>query len=184
TGLCISPGYNATVFEPIDAYKGDLARSYFYMMTRYYGGINSWSSPMLSGGDLAPWAVAVLLQWNDLDPVSPKETARNNAIFALQHNRNPFIDRPEWVHAIWGGTVGVQAQEAPALEVITDASGIEVERATSGPGTLLVRDASGRTVLRAPLSAAREHITFSSAKGVYIAEVTGSGSRMVKRFTW
>lgn len=96
--------FEGTVFEPIDAYKGDLARNYFYMLTRYKSRISDWSgnTPMLGDDDFAPWAAAMLLQWHEQDPVSQKEVDRNNAIYNLQGNRNPFIDHPEFVNLIWG----------------------------------------------------------------------------------
>ncbi|MDD3095656.1 MAG: endonuclease [Candidatus Marinimicrobia bacterium] len=98
-------GYSGTVFEPIDEYKGDFARTYFYMATRYYGEDGSWSDwAMADGVELKAWAVAMLLQWNQEDPVSEKELNRNDAIYNLhQHNRNPFIDHPEYAEYIWGG---------------------------------------------------------------------------------
>ncbi len=92
-------------FEPIDAYKGDMARSYFYVATRYYGEDNSWDTwEMAIGAELRPWAVSMLLEWHHNDPVSDKEIARNNAVYAIQHNRNPFIDHPEFVDCIWAGS--------------------------------------------------------------------------------
>ncbi len=96
------PGYEGKVFEPIDAYKGDLARTYFYMLTRYQPRIKDWESPMLASGDFAPWAKEMLLQWHRDDPVSKKEKERNKAIFQLQGNYNPFIVNPDWVESIWG----------------------------------------------------------------------------------
>ena len=96
--------FEGTVFEPIDEYKGDLARNYFYMLTRYKSRISDWSgnTPMLSDDDLAPWAATMLLQWHEQDPVSQKEVDRNNAIYNIQGNRNPFIDQPEFANLIWG----------------------------------------------------------------------------------
>lgn len=99
------PGYSGTVFEPDDQYKGDLARTYFYMAAAYNDKIASWDSNMLAGNSypaFSPWAVNLLLKWSRQDPVSPKETARNEAIYAWQHNRNPFIDHPELAEYIWG----------------------------------------------------------------------------------
>lgn len=98
------PGYSGVVFEPIDAYKGDFARSYLYMSVRYSNNFSSFTSPMISGGEYATWAINLLLQWHQLDTVSQKEIDRNNAVYGLQHNRNPFIDHPEWVSAIWGSS--------------------------------------------------------------------------------
>ena len=99
-------GYSGIVFEPIDAYKGDLARTYFYMATRYYNEDANWpGSPMVNGAQPAEWAKNLLLSWHQSDPVSAKEIARNNAVYQLQGNRNPFIDHPEYVGYIWGNEV-------------------------------------------------------------------------------
>jgi len=101
-GLCATPGYSGTVFEPRDDYKGDIARSYFYMSVRYYTEDAGWpGSPMVTGSQLNPWALAMMIQWHQLDPVSQKEIDRNNVIYTIQNNRNPFIDHPDYVAAIW-----------------------------------------------------------------------------------
>ena len=100
-GPCTFPGYTSTVFEPIDEFKGDLARSYFYITVRYYSESSSWpGSDMTTGSELKPWAYDLMYQWHINDPVSQKEIDRNNAIYGIQHNRNPFIDHPEWVDSI------------------------------------------------------------------------------------
>ncbi|MFV0468183.1 MAG: endonuclease [Dysgonomonas sp.] len=110
-GKNTSSGYSGTVFEPIDEYKGDLARTYFYMATRYYGEDSSWpGSDMVSGAELKPWALSLMLKWHNQDPVSEKEIVRNNAIYSIQNNRNPFIDHPEWVTAIWGNSTSIQEE--------------------------------------------------------------------------
>jgi endonuclease I len=104
-GSCGFPGYSGTVFEPIDAYKGDFARTYFYVMTRYYNEDGSWpGSDMFDGAQPKAWALNLLYDWHSNDPVSSKETNRNNAAYQLQDNRNPFIDHPEWIDAIWFST--------------------------------------------------------------------------------
>ena len=101
-GPCTVAGYSGTAFEPIDEYKGDLARTYFYMAVRYYTEDGNWpGSAMVNGAEPKAWALAMLYQWHLQDTVSQKEIDRNNAIYALQHNRNPFIDHPEWVDTIW-----------------------------------------------------------------------------------
>ena len=114
------PGYTGTVFEPIDAYKGDFARTMLYMAARYYGEDGSWpGSDMVTGAEPKSWAVAMLLNWHNADPVSPKETARNNAVYGIQGNRNPFIDKPEYAVQIWGDPTTVSetgsAVERPVL---------------------------------------------------------------------
>ena len=108
-GSMNSYGFSGTVFEPIDAYKGDFARNYFYMSTRYYTDDSGWdNNDMVNGADLKDWAVEMLLDWHEADPVSQKELNRNNAIYNIQNNRNPFIDHPEWANCIWSecGTSG------------------------------------------------------------------------------
>ena len=101
-GPCVTPGYTGRVFEPIDEYKGDIARGFFYMSVRYYSEDNSWStSGMTNKSEILPWAMTMLLRWSDEDPVSEKEIARNNAVYGYQNNRNPFIDHPEYAHMIW-----------------------------------------------------------------------------------
>lgn len=94
---------NESAFEPIDAYKGDIARSFFYMVARYQNEDANFSySSMTTGAKLKPWALNMLMQWHLQDPVFPKEHARNAAVYLFQHNRNPFIDYPELVSKIWG----------------------------------------------------------------------------------
>ena len=56
--------------------------------------------------NLTPYSLSFLLDWHRNDPVSQKEIDRNQAIYGIQHNRNPFIDYPELVEYIWGNKVG------------------------------------------------------------------------------
>jgi endonuclease I len=101
-GSCNYPGCTGTVFEPIDEYKGDFARGYFYMSTRYYTEDGSWSSnTMVNKAEILPWAQNMLMEWHVDDPVSAKEISRNNAIYSIQNNRNPFIDHPEFAQLIF-----------------------------------------------------------------------------------
>ena len=103
------PGYSGTVFEPIDEYKGDFARGYFYMSTRYLNEDGGWpGSAAVDGAELKTWTVNMLLEWHYADPVSQKEIDRCDAIYNLQNNRNPFIDHPIWVSRIWDPENAVQ----------------------------------------------------------------------------
>ncbi len=99
-GNCTYPGYTGTVFEPIDEFKGDFARAYFYVVTRY--NVSDWGGASFDGDGFSTWTLNMLLEWNDLDPVSQKEIDRNNAVYNIQHNRNPYIDHPEWVCEVFG----------------------------------------------------------------------------------
>lgn len=102
-------GYSGTVFEPDDEYKGDFARTYFYFTTRYMN-VNVTSGGGVFGatfGDINSWCVELYLKWHRQDPVSQKEITRNNAVYAFQHNRNPFIDYPSLAEHIWGTKKGI-----------------------------------------------------------------------------
>lgn len=95
---------SGTAFEPIDSFKGDIARSYFYITTRYLGDsafFNDWE--MAAKSTLKPWAIQMLLEWHHKDPVSAKEKSRNEAAYVFQNNRNPFIDEPRFADCIWAG---------------------------------------------------------------------------------
>lgn len=111
-GSCNWPGFSGTAFEPVDDYKGDFARTYFYMSTRYYTEDASWNTTdMTIKSQLKPWALQMMLHWHNADPVSVKETNRNNAMYGIQHNRNPYIDHPEYAAMIWGNPVGTDQPE-------------------------------------------------------------------------
>ncbi len=113
-------GYSGIVFEPTDEYKGDFARTYFYMVTSYDDKVANWVSDQLAGNSypaLSSWSVSLLLKWTRQDPVSTKEINRNNAVYGIQHNRNPFIDHPELAEYIWGTHKG----EAWSLSAGVDA---------------------------------------------------------------
>ncbi|NIF07083.1 T9SS type A sorting domain-containing protein [Chryseobacterium sp. Tr-659] len=108
-GASASPGYTSTVFEPIDEFKGDVARMIFYFVTRYESQLSTFSSGGMLGNTAYPglqtWERDQLLAWHLQDPVSPTEIARNNASYTVQGNRNPFIDHPEFASQIWGNPV-------------------------------------------------------------------------------
>jgi endonuclease I len=104
-------GYSGTVFEPIDEFKGDMARAALYVATRYENIIAAWennsssSDAVLNGGNtqvFETWYINLLKQWHQQDPVSQKEIDRNEAAHVYQGNRNPFVDHPEYVQSIWG----------------------------------------------------------------------------------
>lgn len=97
--------YTDRCFEPADEYKGDFARSYFYISTVYEELFNLWQSPMMNNNTYPvwkPWALELLLKWHRQDPVSDKELARIEHVYNIQGNRNPFIDYPTLAEYIWG----------------------------------------------------------------------------------
>lgn len=98
-------GYTGTVFEPINEFKGDIARMYFYFATRYQNTVAGYSYDMFNKTTDQVFTTAfltMLYKWHTQDPVNAREIARNNAIYARQNNRNPYIDNPEWVQKVWG----------------------------------------------------------------------------------
>ena len=157
-GTCKSSlGYNGTVFEPIDEYKGDFARALMYMSVRYYTEDDNWgTSDMTNKSEILPWAIAMLLDWSDADPVSQKEIDRNNVIYSeYQHNRNPFIDHPEYARMIWdpdwhgGGSVGAgDYVKVTNLDEITDGNYLIVceSNNVAFDGALTTLDAVGNTI--------------------------------------
>ena len=118
-----STSMSTNVLEPIDEYKGDIARSYFGTMVKWAG---EWAFNKAEEGrvifdatidadthygpennyGLTPYGVAMLIKWHRQDPVSLKEVNRNNGIQLTQGNRNPFIDYPYLAEYIWGEMAG------------------------------------------------------------------------------
>ena len=116
-------GYRSgSVFEPLDHVKGDVARIVLYVFLHYNtasylgqnnlttGTVNSPASSQTSGNlpltrvveGSKEQAFALMVKWHNDDPVDQIEIARNNAVYDIQGNRNPFIDRPSYVNELWG----------------------------------------------------------------------------------
>jgi endonuclease I len=105
-----SAGYTNDVFEPINEFKGDIARMYFYFATRYETSVAGWSYDMFNGSSNKVFNQTffnILYQWHIQDPVSQREYDRNNEIYINQNNRNPFIDHPEYVANVWQSALSV-----------------------------------------------------------------------------
>lgn len=120
-------GYSGIVFEPIDEFKGDIARALLYFATRYEENIDGYTSfGMFNGTNdqvFFPWAIDVLLDWhNNIDPVDQRERERNNAAFNYQGNANPFVDHPEYADLIWNPTPDTEAPTNPTSLVASNPS--------------------------------------------------------------
>ena len=123
-GTSASPNYSGTVFEPIDEFKGDVARMILYFATRYESKLSSFKDNDILTNSAFPgveaWELAVLKEWHTNDPVSQREIDRNNAAYTYQGNRNPFIDQPEYVALIWGTTTpDTEAPSTPTNLIVT-----------------------------------------------------------------
>ena len=150
-GTSTASGTTDTEFEPIDEYKGDFARTYFYMVTRYEDLVVSWSSnPVVEeilDGTKYPayeqWYIDLLLSWHQQDPVSQKEIDRNNVVYSnYQHNRNPFIDHPEYAQLIWGSSVPITFTSTPVTSAMVGVTYTYNVTATGGNGSPLTISAS------------------------------------------
>lgn len=131
-GLSTTTGYTGEVFEPIDEFKGDIARMYLYFATRYETTVASYNYPMFNKSQRKVFTrpfLDQLIAWHNQDPVSPREIVRNNAIYARQNNRNPYIDHPEYVAAVW-------ATEIDDAVVPTIVNNLTVTTTTSNSATL------------------------------------------------
>lgn len=180
-------GYTNIVFEPADQYKGDLARTYFYMVTRYENVVAGWENydtngdAMLNGTSFPcfePWALSLLLKWNTQDPVSQKEIDRNNKIYSLvQHNRNPFIDHPEWVTSIWGPAAGINNMENNTSVSIfpnpaTSSIHISLNAKINKPYELSLFKSDGTNIFTKQKLSREEEIDFSGLPdGVYFVKI-------------
>ncbi|MBD3906787.1 endonuclease [Chryseobacterium sp. Ch-15] len=126
-GSSSSSGFSGTVFEPIDEFKGDVARMVFYFVTRYQSKLSTFSTGNMIGSSSFPglqtWELNVLLAWHNQDPVSQAEINRNNASYTFQGNRNPFIDNPSYVNQIWGGQAPTIDTQAPSTVTNLTVSG-------------------------------------------------------------
>ncbi|MNQ67531.1 Extracellular ribonuclease precursor [compost metagenome] len=168
-------GYSGTVFEPINAFKGDIARMYFYFATRYENTVAGYSFPMFNGSSNQVFTTAflnMLLAWHAQDPVSAREITRNNAIYARQNNRNPYIDHPEYVNQIWGGTSSgdTQAPTAPTSLASTAKSATSISLSwTASTDNVAVTgyDIYANSVLKTTVSSTTATITGLTASTSY-----------------
>ena len=154
-GPCKTSGFTGTVFEPIDEYKGDFARALMYMSVRYYTEDASWStSDMTNKSEIKSWAIQLLMRWNELDPVSQKEINRNNVIYSsYQHNRNPFIDHPEYARMIWDPTWNLVGEETSNVSIfpnpVEQGQTLHVNGNYGAFDAVVLCDLSGHIILRA-----------------------------------
>lgn len=124
-GASAMAGYSGTVFEPIDEFKGDIARAILYFATRYEDTIDGYTSfDMFNGTNnqvFFPWAIDVLLDWHyNVDPVDQRERDRNDAAYNFQSNANPFVDHPEYANMIWNPTPDTEAPSTPTNVVASN----------------------------------------------------------------
>jgi endonuclease I len=186
-GSCSFPGYTGVVFEPIDEFKGDFARSYFYMATRYENVIAGWEKKDSNGdammnGTAYPafetWAVNLLVQWHNNDPVSQKEIDRNQAVYLIQGNRNPYIDNPNFVNLVWGGGASCTPPATQASNVTTGSvaqTSMSVGWSRGSGNNVIVLARAGSAVNEVPTSGTTYTANATFASGSQL----GSGNYVV-----
>ncbi|HLU80572.1 MAG TPA: endonuclease [Flavobacteriaceae bacterium] len=188
------PGYNGEVFEPIDEFKGDIARVYFYMATRYEDKIASWENE--NDGSMATlngtsdqvfenWMLDMLLDWHQNDPVSQREIDRNEEAYNFQGNANPFVDHPEFIDMIWGSGMGFSSSQKNEFEMFpnpisTDRLQIKVSEA--GTFQMEIHNLLGKLVLSKNISKGENLIDISNLPmGIYLIKISGENMLMTKK---
>ena len=180
-------GYSGTVFEPIDEYKGDVARALMYVSVRYYQEDGSWStSDMTNKSVIKDWAMTMLLRWHEEDPVSQKEIDRNNAVYNIQQNRNPFVDYPEFANKIWDPHWGIDENEYVVLvNVWPNPATSTVNVKGENLETVYMYNAVGQLVLTLDISDADEQSTIDVSgfnSGIYFMNIiTRNGDSALKK---
>ena len=177
-------GYNIgnAVFEPIDEVKGDVARIVMYVYTHYntYSNVGGTVNGSGNSGyygtlkfmnvmytDSESEAISLLLDWNESDPVDDIEVTRNEAVYKIQGNRNPFIDHPEYADAIWGNDTSVELESISLNKTSLSLTEGKSEQLTVTPNPSL---ASASVTW----SSSNEEVATVSASGVVTAKKAGT----------
>lgn len=186
--------YSGTVFEPINEYKGDFARTFFYMATCYAAVCQNWGSGanVLYGSNLGltNYSVELFLKWTRNDPVSSKEIARNNAVQNVQYNRNPFIDHPELAEYIWGSHKGEAwsltssvAELKLSFSVSPNPVQNELTVNTNEESlTYTIYNLSGQTLQRDQLNISRSVPVEQLNNGMYLLELKTGNRKSIQKF--
>ena len=187
-------GPTGNVFEPADEFKGDLARGIFYIAVRYQDDIASWEAndtdgdSMLDGSSnkvFEQWALEMLYNWHINDPVSAKETQRNEAIFAHQDNRNPFIDNPQYIEDIWQEALSISEFNAPIQISLypNPVSGNTLFVNTTTNLEVEFYDVLGKQIYATTVGPNTNDINVSSfTSGVYILKLRSDQGTITKKF--
>ena len=183
-----SAGYSGTVFEPIDEFKGDIARMLLYFAVRYETQVAAWSFPMFNGTSNQVFtsnAINVLLTWHNNDPVSNREIARNNAIYTRQNNRNPFIDHPEYVNQIWNSTLSTTETQLQSFSIypnpVTNNLLLVNGKDLQNIKKIEIFNISGAKVqtIKAPFTKGNSIKLNNLSKGVYILKTENNSQKFI-----
>jgi hypothetical protein len=169
-----------------------VARAYFYFVTRYENRLSGFTTPeakVVFTNDTYPalqnWILQLMLQWHKADPPSQKEINENAIAFVNQKNRNPFIDRPEYVTRIWGtdGTncstaTGIAQKTVQTLNIFPNPANGQIQVVSNAKAGYLqynLLDISGKTISTGTTlqSGTNAAITLPAlSKGMYFLQMT------------
>ena len=193
-GNCISPGYTNTVFEPIDEFKGDIARMLLYFAVRYEDNWNDsgWDSHtvadnMLNGTSnqfYETWYINLLYSWHVQDGVSQREIDRNNAAYNYQGNANPFINHPEYVQVIWQSILSVEEFETvDTIKMYPNPSnGNTVTILSNQDISAEVYDILGKKVKMQNITSSQNKLNISGlSKGIYLVKFNSDKGSTTKK---
>ncbi len=187
-------GYWGTAFEPIDEFKGDLARIYFYMATRYENVIANWQNnssnadAVLDGTSdhvYEDWYLDLMVKWSNEDPVSQKELNRNNKIYEYQNNRNPFVDHPEYITMIWVDPTAVVNPLDLKVSVYPNpvVNDLHVSYSGTAPLRYFVINMSGQKIKAGTLHSQNNNIDVESYhSGLYLLIIRSADGKYIKQY--
>jgi endonuclease I len=188
------PGYVGDVFEPIDEFKGDIARMMLYFAVRYEDEVTdgSWdphtdaNNPLNGTNDQVyeDWYINLLYDWHVADPVSAREITRNMAAYNYQGNANPFVDHPEFVLSIWGSLLSDKTYEQTPDVILypNPVSSDLLYISTTRDLEVDLYDVLGKLVLKATITPAKNYIRVSNLnKGIYLLKLNSDKQTITKK---
>ena len=193
-------GYSGIVFEPIDEFKGDIARMLLYFAVRYEDDVtsSSWdphtatNNPLNGTNDQVyeTWYLKLLHKWHTDDPVSQREIVRNNEAYSFQGNRNPFIDNPNYVNDIWGTVLSINEENAilSSINIFPNPStvkkvNIRIPNASINITNISLYSVIGRKVfsIKKPVFNNNLFTIESLNSGIYLLKISSENSSTTKK---
>lgn len=187
--------YSGVVFEPIDEFKGDIARMLLYFAVRYEDDVtsNTWDSHTTTNNPLngsnnqvyETWYIQLLNNWHINDPVSDREILRNNEAYAFQGNRNPFIDHPEYVNTIWGNVLSnTDYSFNKNIKIYPNPSSLEYVYIKSVEDIQIkVFSILGKKLTKTSIKKSNHTLDISNfAKGVYLLKISNNQNSTIRKF--
>ena len=187
--------YSGVVFEPIDEFKGDIARMLLYFAVRYEDEVtdNSWDNHTTTNNPLngtnnqvyETWYLQLLYKWHNDDPVSAREIKRNNEAYIFQGNRNPFIDFPEYVNLIWGTLLSNPEYSLNNQTSIypNPTVGNFIQIINKDIVTIKIYSILGKELLKKTIYPENSQLDISSInRGIYIVKISNNSSSITRKF--